>query len=404
MAVNLQSPALLGAVGGVRVGVGSAGIRKVGRPDLVLIELAPGTHVAGVFTRNQFCAAPVLLARRHLQQGPVRGLVINTGYANAGTGADGLADALRVCGAAAEALGCPVEAILPFSTGIIGGRLPVARMLEALPAVAASRSLDRWNDAAVAIMTTDTVPKGVSRTIRLAGTPVTITGIAKGAGMIEPHMATLLAFVGTDAAIDEDVLADLIQEAAATSFNSITVDGDTSTNDSCVLFATGTARVSVRPGSEDFVTFRAALKEVFDGLAQAVIRDAEGATKFVTVETLGARSESEARDVAYAIARSPLVKTALFAQDANWGRVLAAAGRAVHAPLDLRSVTLSINGLRVCTGGAVDPGYTDDAGMAVMRASEIHIQLDFQQGPGRARVWTCDLSHEYVRINGEYRS
>ncbi|HET9122453.1 MAG TPA: bifunctional glutamate N-acetyltransferase/amino-acid acetyltransferase ArgJ, partial [Acidiferrobacteraceae bacterium] len=402
MAVNLKVPWPLGAVAGVRIGTVAAGIRKAGRPDLTLISLAPGTRVAGIFTRNQFCAAPVLLARRLLQQAGIRGLVVNTGYANAGTGADGLAAAQRVCAAAAAVLGCAPEAVLPFSTGIIGAPLPVDVITAALPAAAAHLTPSGWNDAAVAIMTTDTVPKGLTRTFSVGGTPVTVTGIAKGAGMIEPDMATLLAFVGTDAAVDDDVLADLLQEAAASSFNSMTVDGDTSTNDSCILFATGASGVALRPGSDAFAAFRAALKDVFDGLAQSIIRDAEGATKFVTVETKGARSVSEARDVAYAIARSPLVKTALFAQDANWGRVLAAAGRAVHAPLDLRGVTLSINGLRICTGGAVDPKYTDEAGMRVMRAADLHIELDFQQGAGTARVWTCDLSHEYVRINGDY--
>lgn len=404
MAVHLNPPGPLHAVPGARVATGSAGIRKPGHRDLTVIELTAGTRVAGVFTRNQFCAAPVLIARRHLQEAPVRALVINTGYANAGNGPEGMADALRICEAVAEALHCRREEVLPFSTGIIGGRLPVDRMREAVPGVAATLRPDGWNDAATAIMTTDTVPKGLSRTVDIGGVCVTVTGIAKGAGMIEPHMATLLAFIGTDALLDQDVLEDLLGEAVASSFNSITVDGDTSTNDACILFATGKAPVPIRPGSPAFALFQSALKEVLDGLAQAIVRDAEGATKFVTVEVLGARSDAEAQDVAYAIARSPLVKTALFAQDANWGRILAAAGRAVHAPLDLREVALTLNGVAVFTGGGADPSYTEAAGMAAMRASEIHIVLDFHQGEGRKVVWTCDLSHEYVRINGEYRS
>ncbi|MHB1950645.1 MAG: bifunctional glutamate N-acetyltransferase/amino-acid acetyltransferase ArgJ [Acidiferrobacteraceae bacterium] len=401
MPVNLKPPAALAAVSGIRLGVAQAGIRRPGHPDLTLISLSPGTRCAATFTRNRFCAAPVSIAREHLSAFAPRALLVNTGYANAGTGTAGTEDALACCRAVAAELRCRPEEILPFSTGIIGMRLPVERIVRAVPGVAASLSGEGWLDAARAIMTTDTVPKGASRTVQGAHPPVTITGIAKGAGMLEPNMATMLAFIATDADIPGDLLRDLCTEAVGQSFNRITVDGDTSTNDACVLMATGGSGVQAATLLEPF---RAALREVCDTLAQAMIRDAEGASKFVTIDVVHARSVDEAAKVAYAIARSPLVKTALFASDPNWGRILAAAGNAVQEPADIATVSLHLNGVCAFRNGAPADGYTEAAGVAAMRRDEIQIVCDLGHGAHGARVWTSDLSHEYVRINGEYRS
>ncbi|MHB1585720.1 MAG: bifunctional glutamate N-acetyltransferase/amino-acid acetyltransferase ArgJ [Acidiferrobacteraceae bacterium] len=401
MPVRLEPPAELAAVPGARLGAVASGIRRAGRPDLTLIALAPGSRTAAVFTRNRFCAAPVSLARHHLATTPPRALVINTGYANAGTGSAGMEDALACCRAVAAELQCRPEEVLPFSTGIIGGRLPVDRILKAVPAAVGSLAGDAWLDAARAIMTTDTVPKGASRIVSGAHHPVTITGIAKGAGMLEPNMATMLAFIATDADIPQGLLHDLLTEAVGQSFNRITVDGDTSTNDACVLMATGQSGV---PVASVLTPFRTALREVCDTLAQALIRDAEGASKFVTIEVAHARSLEEATAVAYGIARSPLVKTALFASDPNWGRILAAAGNAVHEPADAGSVSLYLNGLCVFRDGAPAPGYKEEEGVAAMRTDEIQILCDLGRGTHGARVWTSDLSHEYVRINGDYRT
>ncbi len=401
MAVGLEPATELAPVPGIRIGTIAAGIRRPGRLDLTLFELAPGSRTAAVFTRNQFCAAPVTVARHHLAGMPPRGLVINTGYANAGTGDAGEEDAVACCRAAAAALGCRAEEVLPFSTGIIGARLPNDRILAALPQAASVLAEDHWLDASRAIMTTDTVPKGISRVVRGGVMPVTITGIAKGSGMIEPNMATMLAFIATDADIPQALLQDLLKEVVAVTFNQITVDGDTSTNDACVLIATGRSGVPLKAILEPF---RTALHAVCEGLAQALVRDAEGATKFVTVEVSGARTGDEARDVAYAIARSPLVKTALFAGDPNWGRMIAAAGRAAHKSLDTHAVSLRLNGVCVFRDGAMAPDYREEEGVAAMRLDEIHILLNLGAGRHGARVWTSDLSHEYVRINGEYRT
>lgn len=405
MAVGLKELPVLHPVPGIRLGTARAGIRKPGRRDLVVIECAPGTHAAAVFTRNRCCAAPVTIARAHLTRCPTpRALLINTGYANAGTGETGLKDAQECCLRLAEHLGCRPEEVLPFSTGVIGERLPVDRLLAGLPACLASLSEHGWAQAAEGIMTTDTVPKGASRRLRLGGQTVTITGIAKGAGMIRPDMATMLAFVATDARIAPELLHASLQAAVNGSFHRITVDGDTSTNDACVLLATGKAGNAEIAGSEDAEAFGDALAQLCAELAQAIVRDAEGATKFITVEVTGGASERDCLEVAWTIAHSPLVKTAFFASDPNWGRILAAVGRAPIERLDVHSLSIYLNGLCVVRAGARAPDYTEDQGRAVMRAPEIHVRIDLGRGRAQARVWTSDLSHDYVRINAEYRT
>ncbi len=406
MAVGLTDLPALHPVPGVRLGAVAAGLRKAGRTDLTLIECSAGTAVAAVFTRNRFCAAPVQLARAHLAQRSPRALIINAGQANAGTGDAGLEAARATCAAVARELGCAVEEVLPFSTGVVGEAPPVDRLTRALPPLVRALDDAGWPDAARAIMTTDTVPKGASRRITLDGRRVTITGIAKGAGMIRPNMATLLTFIATDAAIDRALLARLLDAAVNASFNRITVDGDTSTNDACVLLATARAgnaplRDASAPG---YAEFARALTDVCTDLAQAIVRDAEGATKFVTVEVDGGASEADCLAVAYTIAESPLVKTALFASDANWGRILAAVGRAPAALIDIGAISIYVNDVQVVHRGARAAGYTEAAGQAAMQPAEIRIRVALGLGGHAARVWTCDLSHDYVRINAEYRS
>ena len=405
MAVGLTGlPALL-PVRGIRLGTVAAGIRRAERRDLVLIECAEQTRVAAVFTQNRFCAAPVTIARAHLAGAAPRALLINTGFANAGTGAAGEADARACCAAAAQALGCAPAAILPFSTGVIGEPLPVARIVAGIPAAVAALRENGWADAAHGIMTTDTVAKGSSRQIQIGGVPVTVTGIAKGAGMIEPNMATMLAFVATDAAVAQDALTQCLRDAAAASFNRISVDGDTSTNDACVLLATG--KVGAPPldrSAPDYRRFCEAVTAVLTDLAHAIVRDAEGATKFITVEVAQGASEADCLAVAYTIARSPLVKTAFFASDPNWGRILAAIGRAPVSHLDVNRVAIFLNGVRIVSNGARAPAYTEADGQRAMRESEIVVRVELGAGTAQTRVWTCDLSHEYVTINAEYRS
>jgi glutamate N-acetyltransferase/amino-acid N-acetyltransferase len=394
-------------VPGVRLGVAEAGIKKAGRKDLTVIALDPGSRVAGVFTQNRFCAAPVQVCREHLAAGgEVRALVINTGNANAGTGAQGLADARATCAEVARLLQCHEQAVLPFSTGVILEPLPMARLLAGLPAAVADLSPDHWARAAEAILTTDTVPKAISRRITLGGRPVTITGMAKGSGMIHPNMATMLGFIATDAAVAPAMLARLTAEAAEDSFNCITVDGDTSTNDSFVVIATGRAgNGEIRDAaSEDFRLLREAVSEVARWLAQAIVRDGEGATKFITIEVERGASRAECRQVAYAIARSPLVKTAFFASDPNLGRILAAIGYAGIADLDVSRVRLYLGDVLVAEHGGRAAGYTEADGVRVMRAPEIRVRVDLARGEAAATVWTCDLSYDYVRINAEYRS
>ncbi len=412
MPVNYATPAPsdLLPVSGVQLGVAEAGIRKANRRDLTVIELDEDSRVAGVFTQNRFCAAPVQVCRANLATGHVRALVINTGVANAGTGAQGLADARTTCEAVARQLEIAPGQVLPFSTGVILEPLPVDRLVAGLPAAVANLRRDGWFDAAHAIMTTDTVAKACSRTVAIGGRPVTVTGISKGAGMIKPNMATMLGFVATDAALDQSLLEQLVREAADVSFNSITVDGDTSTNDSFVLIATGRAENPeiVDPASPDYAALREAVIDVAVRLAQAIVRDGEGATKFMTIAVEGGRDREECRKVGYAIGQSPLVKTAFFASDPNLGRILAAIGYAGIGDLD-------VDGIRVWLGSAAEEvlvaerggraaSYREEAGARVMKEAEITVRVDLGRGPANATVWACDFSYDYVKINADYRS
>ena len=409
MAVNLPipDPSRLRPVQGIEIGIAMAGVRKAGRNDLTVISLAEGSAAAGVFTANRFCAAPVQVCRRHLDvRADMRALVINTGNANAGTGDDGLARAMSVCNVLAERMGVATEQVLPFSTGVIMETLPNDRIEAALPAALADRRADHWAQAAEAIMTTDTVPKAASRQLEIGGHTVTVTGIAKGAGMIRPNMATMLAFVATDAVIAPELLQTLLREAADESFNRITVDGDTSTNDSFVLVATqcaGHERIS-RLDSPPGRALRDAVVAVSRQLAQAIVRDGEGATKFITVQVDGGRTTDECRQVAYAIAHSPLVKTAFFASDPNLGRILAAVGYAGIADLDQSTIDLYLDDVHVATRGGRHPAYREEDGARVMKQSEITVRVDLHRGTATGTVWTCDFSYDYVRINADYRS
>ncbi len=406
MAVGLKELPVLHPIAGIRLGTAAASIRKKDRRDLVVIECAPGTQVSATFTQNRFCAAPITVAREHLATGAPRALLINTGFANAGTGEPGIEDARACCETLASGMNCRAEEILPFSTGVIGERLPRERLLAGLPSCLANLDANGWAGAAHSIMTTDTLPKGSSRQIKIGSRTITVTGIAKGAGMIRPDMATMLAFVATDAAVAPAVLQACVTVAVSQSFNRITVDGDTSTNDACVLLATGAAGNPMidQTKGEAYASLLGIVTEVFAELAQAIVRDAEGATKFITIEVKGGRTESDCLAVAYTIAHSPLVKTAFFASDPNWGRILAAIGRAPIAQLDVAKVAIYLNELCVVRNGAPDAGYTEAKGLSVMRLPEIRIGVELGAGTASARVWTSDLSHDYVRINAEYRS
>lgn len=405
MAVGLLESETLAPIAGIRLGTVAAGIRRQNRRDLVTLVCEPGTVAAGVFTQNQFAAAPVLVAREHLARVSPRALVINTGYANAGTGSAGYEDARRVCVALAAQLGCDPQEVLPFSTGVIGERLPVDRIVAALPRCVDMLAEDGWTEAARGIMTTDTIAKGTSRRVEIEGAVITVTGIAKGAGMIHPNMATMLAFVATDARVSGEALHACVRAAADASFNRITIDGDTSTNDACLLLATGRAGpvIDVPQGSA-YRALANAVREVCVELAQAIVRDAEGVTKFITLEIVNGDSEAECLAVGRTIGTSPLVKTAFFASDPNWGRILAAIGRAPVGPLDPDRVTIDINDVRVFERGAVSAHYREEQGAAAMRASEVVVRIDLARGSATATVWTSDLSHDYVRINAEYRS
>lgn len=412
MPVLLSPPeaAALFPVPGVRLGVTEAGVRKVNRKDLTLIELAPGARVAGVFTQNRFCAAPVQVCKAHLPAGEIRALVINTGVANAGTGEPGLAAARATCEAVAGQLGIAASQVLPFSTGVILEPLPVERIVAGLPAAKAALKADGWFDAAHGIMTTDTIPKAVSRQVQICGKTITLTGISKGAGMIKPNMATMLGFLATDADVAQPVLDALLKEVADLSFNSITVDGDTSTNDSYILIATGQAgnATIADTASADYVAFRQAVLEVSILLAQAIVRDGEGATKFITLQIEGGKTREECRKVGYAIGHSPLVKTAFFASDPNLGRILAAIGYAGIDDLDVSQlrVWLGSNGEEVLVaekGGRAE-SYREEAGARVMDAAEITVRVDLARGDVAATLWSCDFSYDYVKINADYRS
>jgi glutamate N-acetyltransferase/amino-acid N-acetyltransferase len=389
-------------VAGIRLGSVAAGIRYKDRKDLVLIELAPGSTCAAVFTTNAFCAAPVIVAREHLAAGEPRYLLINSGNANAGTGQNGLRAARETCKSLAAAAGCAMSQVLPFSTGVIGVDLPTNVFAMAAPSALAALDEQGWQDAARAIMTTDTVPKLCSRQIEIDGKPVTVTGMSKGSGMIRPDMATMLAYVATDAAVPRPLLQKALGKAVAPSFNSITVDGDTSTNDACVLMATGASGVTIT--DEQFDLFAEAVTDVCMELARAIVRDGEGATKLVEVRVTSAASVDEARQVAYTIAHSPLVKTALFASDPNWGRILAAVGRAGLADLDLDAIRIWLDDVCIVSDGGRDPGYTEEAGQAVMNRSGFVIHVDLARGEAETTVLTCDLSFDYVKINAEYRT
>ncbi len=412
MPVNLSppDPKSLWPVKGVTLGVAEANIRKPNRKDLLVMRLDDGARVAAVFTQNRFCAAPVVVARQHLtmldSNASIRALVVNTGCANAGTGKEGIAAARRTCSELARLLGCSSVQILPFSTGVIMEPLPVERIITGLPACVANLGETNWLAAAQAIMTTDTVPKAVSRRTSIGGADITITGIAKGAGMIHPDMATLLGFVTTDARVSLPLVRAAVAYAAKHSFNCISVDGDTSTNDSFVLAATGAARMREidDPGSGDFTDFRDAVTAFAVQLAQAIIRDGEGATKFITIRVEAGRNENECRRIAYAIAHSPLVKTAFFASDPNLGRILAAMGYAGVADLNVEQVDLYLDEVLVAKNGGRHPAYREADGQRVMKQSEITVRIILNRGAASATVWTCDLSHDYVRINADYRT
>jgi glutamate N-acetyltransferase / amino-acid N-acetyltransferase len=398
VAVNLPppQPASLHPVPGVELGVASAGVKKAGRKDLLVMRLAPGSTVAGVFTRNTFCAAPVVLARKNLKNA-VQALVVNTGNANAGTGEDGLKRAAQVCEALAGHLGCEADEVLPFSTGVIMEPLPAERIVAALPKALLTKS--DWYSAAEAIMTTDTVPKAFSKKLRLSKGEVRVTGIAKGAGMIRPDMATMLGFIATDARLPRKKLQAMLERVAQRSFNCISVDGDTSTNDSLILAATGEGPAPA--SARDALKLEAAVTDVARHLAQAIVRDGEGATKFVTVRVERGRGAEECRKVAYAIAHSPLVKTAFFASDPNLGRILAAIG---NTGIDVSKLALYLDGTQVASGNGRHPAYREEQGLAAMKKPEFTVRAVLNRGKSDATVWTCDFSYDYVKINAEYRT
>ena len=408
MAVGDDRLPILRPVPGVRLGTVSAGIKTAGRKDLVLLEAREGTNAAAVFTRNAFCAAPVTVAREHLERCGFqpRFLLVNTGNANAGTGAAGITDARSCSEAVARATGVSPESVLPFSTGVIGEPLPVKRLCEAVPAAVEALAGDAWAEAAEGIMTTDTRPKGASVTFEADGREYVVTGIAKGSGMIRPDMATMLAYIATDAAVARPLLQAMLAEVVDTTFNRVTVDGDTSTNDACILLATGAAgnEVISAPDEPLYGVLRDALEQVCMTLAQALVRDGEGASKFVAVEVNGGRDERECLDVAYTVAHSPLVKTALFASDPNWGRLLAAIGRAGLADLDVDRVGVFLNDVLIAENGCRARSYAEEAGAAAMAPEEITVRIELNRGGSSATVWTTDFSYDYVRINAEYRT
>jgi len=406
MAVGSATLPQFHPIAGIRMGIACAGIKKPGRKDLVIFELAPGSRTAAVFTRNQFCAAPIQVARAHLDVEAPRFLLINTGNANAGTGEQGLADAHRCCQTLAELTGVSETAVLPFSTGVIGEPLPVDRIIGALPPALDGLHETAWADAAEGIMTTDTRPKGATVALDLGGHRIHISGISKGSGMICPNMATMLAFVATDANVAPEDLQQFLHEAVEGSFNRITVDGDTSTNDACVMVATGQAgNPEIRPGTAEGAAFSQALNQLFLSLAQAIVRDAEGATKFVAIRVEEAATTEEALAVAYNVAHSPLVKTALFASDPNWGRILAVVGRSPLEGLDVGRVQIYLDEVCIVRDGCRARDYNDARGVVVMTRPELTIRICLgDRGDVAETVWTSDLSHEYVTINAEYRT
>ncbi len=405
MPVNLTTPAAadLLPVAGVSLGIAEAGIKRANRKDLLVMQLDEGATVAGVFTTNRFCAAPVTVAREHLAQGEgIRALVVNTGNANAGTGEQGMRDARATCAALAGLLGCKASQILPFSTGVIMEPLPVEKIAAGLPAAVANMRVDNWFDAAHAIMTTDIVAKAVSRRVQIGGRTVTVTGISKGSGMIHPNMATMLGYIATDAAIAQPMLQQMVREAANRSFNCITVDGDTSTNDALMLIATGKSGVQINEAER--AAMQAVVTEVATALAQAIVRDGEGATKFISIKVEGGKDEAECRKIGYAIAHSPLVKTAFFASDPNLGRILAAIGYAGVGDLDVAKLKLYLDDVLIAEHGGRAASYQEEDGARVMKQSDITIRVVLNRGVVDATLWTCDFSYDYVKINASYRS
>ncbi|MGH8684654.1 MAG: bifunctional glutamate N-acetyltransferase/amino-acid acetyltransferase ArgJ [Nitrosospira sp.] len=412
MPVNCEPPLpeQLLPIKGVSLGIAEAGIKKSGRKDLLVIALDEGTKVAGVFTQNDFCAAPVVVAKEHLSnpdsKSQIRALIINTGNANAGTGEEGIADTRATCIELARLLGCDSRQILPFSTGVIMEPLPLEKIIAGLPSAVANLKTDNWFAASQAIMTTDIVPKAVSKRISLDGATVTITGIAKGSGMIHPNMATMLSYIATDAALSQPLLEEIVRHGAENSFNRITVDGDTSTNDAFILVATGHAgNATIRdPASTEFAALQGAITEIAAQLAQAIVRDGEGATKFITIRIEGGKTSDECGKAAYAIAHSPLVKTAFFASDPNLGRILAAIGNAGIDELDVSRLQLFLDDVLVAENGGRANGYRESEGRRVMKQSEITVRVVLNRGWASTTIWTCDLSYDYVKINADYRS
>ncbi|MCP4598131.1 bifunctional glutamate N-acetyltransferase/amino-acid acetyltransferase ArgJ [Neptuniibacter sp.] len=398
-------PEVMHPVAGFKLGTASAGVKTPGRKDLVLMELCEEATIAGVFTLNAFCAAPVQICKKHMPEAATRYLVVNTGNANAGTGEEGYQDAVTTCQAVSDLCQTPLASVLPFSTGVIGEKLPVEKLVEAMPAAKSALAEDGWDDAAEGILTTDTRIKGASRQFEYQGKAVTLTGISKGSGMIKPNMATMLGYVATDAEVDSELLQSLLSDATNCSFNRITVDSDTSTNDSCMLVATGKSGVVVSAEDQNLLSqFKEALNGVMQELAHAIVRDGEGATKFVTVQVESATTQDEALKTAFEIAHSPLVKTALFASDPNWGRILAVVGRAGIDNLDLEALQIYLGDVCIVSKGGRDAQYTEEAGQAVMDQEEILIRVVLNRGDIAETVWTTDLSHGYVSINADYRS
>ena len=393
-------------VAGVKLTAVCAGIKRQNRRDVVLFELAEGSAVAGVFTKNAFCAAPVTLCKAHLAAAPIRYLVINSGNANACTGEQGLRDAKATCEAIAQQTGVKPEQVLPFSTGVIGEPLPVTKIIAVIPEALANATEQGWADAGAGIMTTDTRPKGFSQQIEYQGKTITVNGIAKGAGMIKPNMATMLGYIATDARIAQPLLQQLAREAADKSFNRITIDGDTSTNDSCILIATGQVDLPEvnKPDGELYEKLKDIIFAAYIHLAKSIVSDGEGATKFVTVAVSGGANRDECLDVAYAVAHSPLIKTALFASDPNWGRIVAAIGYAGVPDLDATKVRVHLNDVLIVENGGRAASYTEEQGQGVMKGEDIAIRIDLGRGSVAETVWTTDLSYEYVRINADYRS
>jgi len=389
-------------VSGVRLATAAAGIRYKNRKDVCLIELVQGGTAAGVFTQNKFCAAPVHVAKENLAKDPARYLIINSGNANAGTGDEGMRAARETCRTVAALAGCPMSQVLPFSTGVIGQDLPILPFQQAMPSLMSGLSEDGWEDAARTIMTTDTRPKFCSKQIELDSETITITGIAKGSGMIHPNMATMLGYVATDAKVDQKRLQSMLSRAVDPSFNSITVDGDTSTNDACVLLASGASGVEISDASEEI--FQSALNEVLFYLAREIVRDGEGATKLVEIAVEGAKDDAEAKAVAFTVAHSPLCKTAWFASDPNWGRVLAAVGRAPIDHLDIDALKIYLDDVLLVSDGGRAASYTEEQGQSVLNKDAFEIRVIMNEGKGTARVLTCDFSYDYVKINAEYRS